>query len=77
VTRAEDWKWSSLPGWLRRDPLLWRSGLQVRDKLWLARVNESPSETRPHDSQAPGLGKPGIRNPVFIMKVARPWALDF
>ena len=20
VTRAEDWKWSSLPGWLRRDP---------------------------------------------------------
>jgi putative transposase len=40
VTRAEDWKWSSLPGWLRRDPLLWRSGLQVRDKLWPARVNE-------------------------------------
>jgi hypothetical protein len=45
VARAEDWKWSSLPGWLRRAPLLWRSGLQARDKLWLARVNEPLSET--------------------------------
>ena len=44
VTRAEDWKSSSLPGWFRRDPLLWRSGLQVRDKLWLARVNEPLSD---------------------------------
>jgi hypothetical protein len=44
VARAEDWKWSSLPGWLRRDPLLWRSNLQVRDKLWLARVNEPLSD---------------------------------
>jgi putative transposase len=44
VTRAEDWKWSSLPGWRRRDPLLWRSGLQARDKLWLARVNEPLSD---------------------------------
>jgi len=24
VARAEDWKWSSLPGWLGGDPLLWR-----------------------------------------------------
>jgi REP element-mobilizing transposase RayT len=23
VSRAEDWKWSSLPRWQRRDPLLW------------------------------------------------------
>jgi putative transposase len=44
VARAEDWKWSSLPGWLRRDPLLWRGGLKVRDKLWLARVNEPLSD---------------------------------
>ena len=27
VARAADWKWFSLPGWRRRDPLLWRSGL--------------------------------------------------
>jgi putative transposase len=44
VTRAEDWKWSSLLGWLRRDPLLWQSGLQERDKLWPARVNEPLSD---------------------------------
>jgi putative transposase len=44
VTRSEDWKWFSLPGWRRRDPLLWRSGLQARDKLWLARVNEPLSD---------------------------------
>ena len=47
VTRAEDWKWSSLPGWLRRDPLLWRGGLKVRDKLCLAQVNRAPIGRRP------------------------------
>jgi putative transposase len=40
VARAEDWKWSSLPGWLRGDPLLWRGEAAVRDESWLARVNE-------------------------------------
>jgi REP-associated tyrosine transposase len=40
VTRAQDWKWSSLPGWLRRDALLWRGKPPVRDQAWLARVNE-------------------------------------
>ena len=44
VARAEDWKWSSLPGWLRRDPLLWRGGLKVRDESWLTRVNEPLSD---------------------------------
>ena len=44
VARAEDWKWSSLPGWLRRDPLLWRGGLKVRDESWLKRVNEPLSD---------------------------------
>jgi putative transposase len=39
VARAEDWKWSSLPLWLRRDPLLWDGKPKVRDKSWLARVN--------------------------------------
>jgi putative transposase len=39
VVRAEDWKWSSLPLWLRRDPLLWVGKPTVRDKSWLARVN--------------------------------------
>ena len=40
VARAEDWKWSSLPGWLSGDPLLWRGEVPVRDERWLERVNE-------------------------------------
>jgi putative transposase len=40
VARAEDWKWSSLPGWLGGDPLLWRGEVTVRDERWLERVNE-------------------------------------
>jgi putative transposase len=39
VVRAEDWKWSSRPGWLGGDPLLWR-GVEVRGERWLERVNE-------------------------------------
>jgi putative transposase len=38
VARAEDWRWSSLPGWLNGDPLLWRD-TAVRDEWWLERVN--------------------------------------
>jgi putative transposase len=44
VARAEDWKWSSLPGWLQRDPLLWRGKPPVRESGWLTRVNEPLSE---------------------------------
>jgi putative transposase len=40
VARAEDWKWSSLPGWQGGDPLLWRGEVTVRDERWLERVNE-------------------------------------
>jgi len=40
VTRAEHWKWSSLPGWLGGDPLLWRGKAPVRDEKWLKRVND-------------------------------------
>ena len=40
VARAEDWKWSSLAGWLRDDPLLWRGAIPLRDDRWLERVNE-------------------------------------
>jgi putative transposase len=40
VSRAEDWKWSSLPGWWRDDPLLWKGEEPVRDEKWLERVNE-------------------------------------
>ena len=36
VARAEDWKWSSLPGWQGGDPLLWREIL-IRDERWLER----------------------------------------
>ncbi|SIO67652.1 putative transposase [Singulisphaera sp. GP187] len=40
VARAEDWKWSSLPGWQRGDPWLWKGEVSVRDEGWLERVNE-------------------------------------
>ena len=40
VARAEDWKWSSLPGWLGGEALLWRDAVPVRDSRWLQRVNE-------------------------------------
>jgi putative transposase len=40
MARAQDWKWSSLPGWLSGDPLLWRDEVTVRDERWLERVNE-------------------------------------
>jgi putative transposase len=32
VSRAEDWKWSSLPGWRRGDPLLWKGEEPVRNE---------------------------------------------
>jgi putative transposase len=43
VLRAEHWKWSSLPGWLSNDPLLWRGPPAPRDSGWLKRVNDALS----------------------------------
>ena len=43
VARAEHWRWSSLPGWLSGDPLLWRGPPTPRDPAWLERVNEALS----------------------------------
>ena len=40
VSRAQDWKWSSLPSWERGDPLLWKGEVPIRDGRWLERVNE-------------------------------------
>jgi putative transposase len=40
VKRAEDWRWSSLPDWIRCAPLLWRGEPPLRDSAWLSRVNE-------------------------------------
>lgn len=40
VSRAEDWKWSSLPLWQGGDRLLWKGNPPVRDARWLKRVNE-------------------------------------
>ena len=40
VSRAEDWKWSSLPGWFSGDAFLWRGDVVVRDERWLEGVNE-------------------------------------
>jgi len=39
VVRAEDWRWSSLPGWISGDPWLWRGEVPVPDERWLERVN--------------------------------------
>ncbi|HEY2159341.1 MAG TPA: transposase [Isosphaeraceae bacterium] len=39
VSRAEHWPWSSLPGWLAGDPLLWRGEPSPRGSDWLDRVN--------------------------------------
>ena len=40
VARAEHWKWSSLPGWLGTDSLLWRRKPPIRTPYWVDRVNE-------------------------------------
>jgi putative transposase len=40
AVRAEDWRWSSLPGWLSGEPSLWRGDVPVRDERWLERVNK-------------------------------------
>ncbi len=40
VARAEHWKWSSLPGWLGGDPILWRGEPSARGPQWLKRVND-------------------------------------
>jgi REP-associated tyrosine transposase len=40
VTRAEGWKWSSLPAWQRRETWLWPGKPPVRSRNWLARVQE-------------------------------------
>ncbi len=61
VSRAEDWTWSSLPGWLRRDPLLWRGRVPVRDDRWLERVNEPLIGRRPPAVAALGVTGPTVR----------------
>jgi hypothetical protein len=40
VSRAEDWRWPSLPRWQRRDPDLRSDEVPVGDKHWLERVNK-------------------------------------
>jgi putative transposase len=40
VTRAEDWRWSSLAAWREGSPLLWLGKPPLRQTHWLARVNE-------------------------------------
>jgi putative transposase len=40
VNQAEHWKWSSLPGWLSADPLLWRGAPEPRGPNWLSVGNE-------------------------------------
>ena len=66
VTRAEHWKWSSLPGRLAGDPTLWLGAPSPRDPTWLERVNApSPTATslvfasrsRAGDRSAPRTGR--------------------
>jgi putative transposase len=40
VSRAEHWKWSSLPLWLAGDPLIYRGKTPFRTDDWLHRVNK-------------------------------------
>jgi len=39
VARAEDWAWSSVPGWRQKDPFLYRGKPPVRGPHWLRTVN--------------------------------------
>jgi putative transposase len=39
VGRAEQWKWSSLPGWLSGDPVLLRAQPRPRGRDWLKRLS--------------------------------------
>jgi putative transposase len=43
VARAEEWRWSSLAGWVSGDPLLWRGTPSPRGRGWLGRVNAALS----------------------------------
>ncbi len=43
VSRAEHWKWSSLPGWLAGDPRLYRGNPPPRRSAWLDHVNQALS----------------------------------
>ena len=57
VARAEEWKWSSLPAWQRRETWLYRGAPPVRRGQWLERVNEPLSARalqRPRHSVARG-----------------------
>jgi len=47
-----NWKWSSVPRWLRRDSLLCTGQVPVRDKRWLERINE-PLSARGTSTFAP------------------------
>ena len=40
VECTEEWKWSSLPAWQRRETWLYRGAPPVRHGPWLERVNE-------------------------------------
>jgi putative transposase len=40
VDRAEHWKWSSLAGWLRGDPLVSRDFPHLRGRDWLSRIHK-------------------------------------
>ena len=71
VSRAEDWKWSSLPGWQRGDPLLWRE-VAVRDERWLERVNEPLSVGDLQRLAALDLAGPTVRGEAWTRRDGDP-----
>src|SRR5882724_4805504 len=59
--RADDSKWSSLHGWQRGEPLLWRGEVPVRDERWLERVQRAALGRRPPAATAFGIAWATLR----------------
>ncbi|WP_076345596.1 hypothetical protein [Paludisphaera borealis] len=53
VERAEDWRWSSLPDWIRGDPLLWRGEPPLRDAAVQEVASRSISTSCDNESERP------------------------
>jgi putative transposase len=76
VARAEEWKWSSVPAWQRRETWLYRGAAPVRRGQWLERVNEPVSAgdlKRPRHSVA--RGRP-LGGETWTEEVAKRLGLD-
>lgn len=76
VKRAEKWKWCSLPGWVNRDPFLYRGKPSVRGRNWLERVNAPlPAGELERIRHAVARGCP-FGDPEWTMATARRLGLE-